>query len=109
MLFHLKIRRILRCVIEPDDTFHLKMRRGDVIEVEDGHAVTKQVMDPANGGRFGSNVQAAIQKTLIKTIARTKHQPVFAEAHRLPIAVFGLMLDDEDGHADHLAQLGEEP
>ena len=86
-----------RIVIDGDGRVeHQPVRLG--VEIGDGDAVAEDIMDAAQRGWLRRDVQPLRQHADIVTVARTQHDPVFAERHRAVVAILGLVMNRQQGH-----------
>jgi hypothetical protein len=79
--------------------------RGRLGEGRDGDGIAEHVVYPAQIGGLRRNRDARIEKTQIVAVARSAHEPVLAQGHRLLIAVFSAMRDAKYGQLITVAML----
>src|SRR5450759_1967325 len=71
---------------------------GALVEGRDRDAVAEHVVDPAQRHRLRHNLENIRQHAQIMAVARTQHDAVFAERHRVRVAIFGLVMDGQERH-----------
>jgi hypothetical protein len=108
VLFNLEVWRIFWRVFKPNGAFYINVR-ARCIKIEKRDAVAEYVVDPPNSTRLGRNRQIRMQKPLIETVARTKHQAMLSEADRPLVAVLRQVSNDKNGHASGSAKITRQP
>ena len=73
-------------------------RVGALIEGRDRDAVAEHVVDPAQRHRLRRDLELGGEHAQIMPVARTQHDPVFAERHGTRIAIFGLVMNRQQRH-----------
>jgi hypothetical protein len=76
---------------------------GALIEGRNRDTVAEYVVDPAQRHRLRHDLEIVRKHAQIVAVARTQHDAVFAECHGVCIAIFGLVMDRQQGHrrCDH--------
>src|SRR5258708_3497505 len=67
-------------------------------EASDGHAIAEDVVNPAQIGGLGRDLDLRLQQLLVIAVARPEHDPMLAQRHGLSIAVDGRMSHGDQGH-----------
>src|SRR5208337_4735087 len=68
---------------------------GGAIECGDGYRVIEYIMQPAETGRSGRDLQVRLEEPQIVTFARPEHHSMLAQAHRLGVAINSDMVNLE--------------
>src|SRR5882757_4518945 len=71
---------------------------GALVEGRDRHTVAEHVVDPAQRHRLRHDLETAGKHAQIVAVARAQHDAMFAERHRARIAIFGLVMNRQQGH-----------
>ena len=97
IVFDAKVGGISRGMVETNDGLELKYPAGG-IEIDKSYAVSEDVVYPPDIDRFGRHFKLAVQQTLVKAVARPKHQLVWSKSHRLLIPVCCRVVYGENSH-----------
>jgi hypothetical protein len=73
-------------MIKPDLAFESQFARL-APKARNGDTISERVMDPAQLRRLGRDLNLRVEELLIVTVARPEHHAVFAERHRLLVAI----------------------
>src|SRR5580700_854165 len=98
VFFNLEIRSIFRRVFKSNGAFDIDVR-ARYIKIEERDAIAEYVMNPPKASGLRRDRQIRMQKPLIETVARTKHQAMLSEADRPLVAVLRQVSNDKNGHA----------
>src|ERR1700751_4410106 len=85
-------------MVEANDTLDAQFLRASG-EAGDRHAITKDVVYPADIGRFRRDDELGVEQFLVVAVARSQHHAVFAERDRLLVAVSGEVAHGDDEHS----------
>jgi hypothetical protein len=97
IVFDAKVGGISRGMVETNGRLELKYLAGG-IEIDKSYAVSERIMYPPDIDWFGRHFKLAVQQTLVKAVARPKHQLMWSKPHRLPILVCCLVVYGENSH-----------
>jgi hypothetical protein len=97
IVFDAKVGGISRGMVETNDRLELKYLAGG-IEIDESYAVSEGIMYPPDIDWFGRHFKLAVQQTLVKAVARPKHQLMWSKPHRLPIPVCCRVVYGENSH-----------
>jgi len=73
IVFDTKVRDISWRMVETNSCLELKCLTGR-IEIDKSYTVSEHIVYPPDIGRFGRHFKLAVQQTLVKAVARPKHQ-----------------------------------
>jgi hypothetical protein len=104
VFFNLEIRSIYRRVFKSNGAFDIDVR-ARYIKIEERDAIAEYVMNPPNASGLRRDRQIRMQKPLIETVARTKHQAVPSEADRPLVTVSRHVSNNKNGHASGSAKI----
>jgi hypothetical protein len=97
----LALQRIVRQrrlqMLQRDGTVEAQLL-GGVAERGDGDGVVEHVVEPAEVGGAGKDVESRSHQAKIVALAWAKHHPMLAERYRLTVTVSRQMADGEDRH-----------
>lgn len=69
-----------------------------LVEIGDRDRVAEHVVNPVQRHRLGRDFEPGGEHAQIVPVARTQHDPVFAERHGAVVAIFGLVMNREQRH-----------
>jgi hypothetical protein len=97
ILIDLKTGDVFRSVVKSNEALDIEIGT-KCIELEQRDAIPEYVVNLPQSGRLRRNRQMGLQQSLIKAIAWTKKQPMFAQTHRSLVSIPGQMPNDEHRH-----------
>jgi len=97
VIFDPKIRSVLRRMFQADDRLELQ-NPGALRKVDQRHAVSENVVDPANLGRIRRHLKTRLEQALIEAIAGSEQHLMPARPYRLLVPIRGRVMDAENSH-----------
>src|ERR1700733_10832900 len=92
-----EIRRILRRMLETDESLEPQDSRL-CSKVDQGDAVSEDIVDPPDLSRCGVDIEPAFEQPLIEAVARPKHHLMQSRPNRLFVIVGGGVMDRKSRH-----------
>ena len=92
-----EIRRILGRMLETDESLEPQDSRL-CSKVDQGDAVSEDIVDPPDLSRRGVDIEPAFEQPLIEAVARPKHHLMQSRPNRLFVIVGGGVMDRKSRH-----------